>query len=120
MRRRALLFALLAGGLAAAGGVALGGGALAWHGAPRSPAAVSRAELADVPAPASTSRTRDDAGREHDTGHGVAAGVSLALALVLAGGWWLTRERAALVRDSARLAILRTRAPPRVPSTVHC
>jgi hypothetical protein len=46
--------------------------------------------------------------------------LGLALALTLAGGWWLTREHIARVRSELLLTIRRTRAPPGVPATVHC
>jgi hypothetical protein len=120
MRRRALLFALLAGGLVVAGGVALGSDATAWHGTPTTPAAIARAELVDVAPPAVASRARDHEGRTHDAARGVAVGLAVALALTLAGGWWLIRERAGHLRHARLVARRRTRAPPGLPVTVHC
>ena len=119
MRRRALLLAILVGGLAAAGASGLGGGATPWPDPPSNGAAL-RAELADVPAPAAVARVRDVLGRHHDDRRDVPAALAVALLLTLAGGWWVARERAARVRLAAPDSIRRTRAPPRLPSIVHC
>ena len=120
MRRRLLLLALLAGGLATAGGAAFGNVAASNHDARVPATALARAELADVPAPTALSRVRDGFGREHDARRDVAAALGVALVLTLAGGWWLARERAARVRHARPLAIRRTRAPPGMPATVRC
>ena len=50
MRRRAILLALLVGGLAAAGTVGLAGSVAAGSDHPSSRTALARAELADAPA----------------------------------------------------------------------
>jgi len=120
MRHRAFLFAFLAGGIAAAGGAAFGTAAATWHDTPSQAPALARADLVDVPAPTTFTRARDASDREHGIGQGVVAALALAVALTLAGGWWLAREHAARVRHALLLAIRRTRAPPRVPVTVHC
>jgi hypothetical protein len=120
MRRRALLVALLAGGLVASAGVALGSGALEGHGTPTTPAAIARAELNDAAAPAAFSRARDHEGREHHAAHDVLVGLAIALALVSAGGWWLLRARARRDRGAVPVASWRTRAPPGLPVIVHC
>jgi hypothetical protein len=120
MRPRALLFAVLAGAIVAAGGAAFGTAAATWHDTPTKAPALARADLVDVPAPSALTRTRDASDREHGIGHSVVAVLALAVALTLAGGWWLTREHAARVRHELLLTIRRTRAPPRVPVIVHC
>jgi hypothetical protein len=120
MRRRAFLFALLAGGLAVAGGVTFGNAATASHDLPATTTALARTELADVPAPTALASTRDSTGRAHESGRGFAVVLRVALAISLAGGWWLAREHAARVRVLLLLAGRRTRAPPRLPVTVCC
>jgi hypothetical protein len=120
MRRRALLLAFLAGALAVAGGATLGADATPRNGMPLPTTALARAELADVPTPTALSRSRDDLGREQDTRRDVAVALALGLALILAAGWWLARERAARSHRPLPLAARRTRAPPRSPSIVHC
>jgi hypothetical protein len=119
-RRRALLFAFLAGAIAAAGGAAFGTAAATWHDTSTKAPALARADLVDVPAPTALTRTRDGSAREHGVAPGVVVALGLALALTLAGGWWLTREHIARVRSELLLTIRRTRAPPGVPATVHC
>ena len=120
MRRRLLLLVLLAGGLATAGDATLSATAGSGPSGPVPATSFARAELADVPAPTALSRVRDGLGRDHDTRRDVAAALGVALVLTLAGGWWLTRERAARVRHPRLLATRRTRAPPGMPATLHC
>ena len=120
MRRRLLLVALLAGGLAAAGAAAFGNATTSTLDARGTATALARAELADVPAPTALSRVRDGFGREHDTRRDLAAALGVALVLVLAGGWWIARDRAARVRHARPLTIRRTRAPPGMPATIRC
>ncbi len=120
MRRRALLLALLVGGLAAVGAVGLGSGATPWHDPATTRSALARAELADVPAPTALTRTRDVLGRNLDTWYSVPAALAVAFVITLAGGWWLARERAARVRHPVLVTTRRTRAPPRLPFIVHC
>jgi hypothetical protein len=120
MRRRLLLVALLAGGLAIAGGVALGAPPASVLHAPTPATALGRADVADVPAPTVLTRVRDSFGRQHDVRRDVAATLGIALVLTLAGGWWLARERAARVRHVRPLSIRRTRAPPWMPANVNC
>lgn len=120
MRRRALLLALVAGGLAAGAGVAFGAPPALEHAHART-AAFARSELADVPAPSATTRGRDALERDHDVRHGVVAVLAIALAAVLAGGTFLRRERDVLARRSRAAGRRRPRAPPiRMPMTVHC
>jgi hypothetical protein len=118
MRRRALLLAILVGGIATAGAVAIGGGATPWPDPPPTGAAL-HAELADVPAPPAVARARDALGHDQDGKRDVPAALTVALVLTLAGGWWLARERAAHVRDATRVWNRRTRAPPGLPTIVH-
>jgi hypothetical protein len=120
MRRRAFLLALLVGGLAAVGAVGLSGSGTPWHDPASTRSALARAELADVPAPTALTRTRDVLGRDADARYGIPAALAVALAITRAGGWWLARERAARVRPLVLVALRRTRAPPRLPSIVHC
>jgi hypothetical protein len=120
VRRRALLLALLVGGLVAAGGATLGTAAAPGRDVTEGEAALARSDLADVPPPTALSRARDGFGRQLDSRRDVAAAIGIALVLTLAGGWWLARERAARVRHVRPLATRRTRAPPRTATTVHC
>jgi hypothetical protein len=119
MRSRALLFAFLAGAIAAAGGAAFGTAA-SWHDTPSKAPALARADLVDVPAPTAVIRARHASYRQHGIGQSVVAVLALAVALTLAGRWRLTREHAARVRHELLLTIRRTRAPPRMPVIVHC
>jgi hypothetical protein len=119
MRRRFLL-ALVAGGLAIAGGVALADQAAPSPDPGGSATSLDRAQLSDVPAPTALSRVRDGLGHGHDARRDLVAALGAALLLTLAGGWWLTRERAARVHLRRSLATPRTRAPPWMPTTVHC
>jgi hypothetical protein len=118
MRRWALLLVVVAGGLVA-GGATLGHGTIRLHEATVAGTTLARADLADVPAPAA-SRARDGSSREHDVRRDFAAVLGLGLVLTLAGGWWIARERAARVRHPRPVTALRTRAPPRLPTIVHC
>jgi hypothetical protein len=120
MRRRwAVLLVVVAGGLAA-GSATLGNGSIQHPEATADGTTLARADLADVPAPAAASRARDGIAREHEVRRDVAAGLGLGLALTLAGGWWIARDRAARVRHRRPVTALRTRAPPRLPAIVHC
>ncbi len=120
MRRRAPLLAFLAGALVFAGGLALGSHAVVDHDTPLPTTALARAELADVPAPSALSRTRDDLGRDQDLRRDAAVTIAIGLTLTLAAGWWLARERRTRSHRALPFAILRTRAPPRMPAIVHC
>lgn len=120
MRRRALLFALVTGGLAAAGATAFGPAGTPWRGSPANVAVLARAELAEMPTTASLSRVRDDFGRAHGARGDVAVAFGVALALTLAAGWWIARERVARVHHARVLAARRTRAPPSRLAIVHC
>jgi hypothetical protein len=120
MRRRALLFALAAGGFAAVGGAAAGVGAIASHDPSESAIALTRTELADVPAPTVFARARDTLGRERDVQHDAAVALAITTALTLAGGWWLARQGTAHIGNTLAVARPRPRAPPvRVPTVVH-
>ncbi len=119
MRRRALLFVVLAGGLAGATGAAIGTGAVPWHDSPGT-TALARADLADVATPGAASRARDHLGRDHDVRRDVAAALGIGLILTMSGGFWFARERAAHALHRRPRAIPRTRAPPLVPAIVHC
>jgi hypothetical protein len=119
VRRRALLLALLVGGLSAAGATGPAGSVAASHDRPSDRAALAHADLADVPAPSAFSRARDALERDHHDRVIVPAVLGMAL-LTLAGGWWLARERAARVRRPLLIATRRTRAPPRQFAIVHC
>jgi hypothetical protein len=119
VRRRALLLALLVAALAAIGAVGSSSGATPWHDPGSARRALARGELADVPAPTALTRSRDVLGRDLD-GYGVPAALAVAFVLTLAGGWWLARERAARVLASVLVTRRRPRAPPRLPSVVHC
>jgi hypothetical protein len=120
MRRRAVLLVVAAGALAAVGGAALSRAAVPGRDAPPSVAALARAELADVPAPSAIAGARDGIGRDHDVRRDVAVALAASLALTLAGAWWLGRERTARMRLPRPCTARRTRAPPRMPATVHC
>ncbi|HEY3669334.1 MAG TPA: hypothetical protein VGN51_00230 [Acidimicrobiia bacterium] len=120
MRRRALLLAFLVAGLASATGAAIGTGAVPWHDSPGNATALARGDLADAAAPTALSRVRDQLGRDHDVRRDVAAALGIALILTLSGGWWLARERAARALHRRPSTTRRTRAPPLVPTTVHC
>jgi len=85
MRRRLLLLALLAGGLATAGGATLDNAAAWGHDAHVAATALARAQLADVRAPTALARARDGLGREHDTRRDVTTALGVALVLTLAG-----------------------------------
>ena len=120
MRRRALLLALVAGGLAAGASVAFGAPP-ALERVSAHTAASARSELADVPASTVVTRGRDALGRDHDVRRGADAVLAAALALVLAGGVFLRRERDALARLALAAGGHRPRAPPfGMPMTVHC
>jgi hypothetical protein len=120
MRRRLLLLALLAGGLATASGATVADRSTPAPDLAAPGTTLVRTQLADVPAPTTLSRVRDAFGRDHDTRRDVAVALGVALVLTLAGGWWLARERAARMHPARRITILRTRAPPRMPTIVHC
>ena len=120
MRRRAILLALLVGGLAAAGTAGLAGSVAASNDHASNRTALARAELSDAPAPTAFSRARDAFARDHDDRFNSSAALAVALVLTLAGGWWLARDRAARVRRPLLVATRRTRAPPRQPAIVHC
>jgi len=120
MRRRALLLALLVGGLAAAGTAGLVGSVVTGNDRPSSHTALARADLADAPAPTAFNRARDALARDHSDRLNTSAALAVFLVLTLAGGWWLARERAARVRRPRLVATRRTRAPPRQPAIVHC
>ena len=116
MRRRVLLLALLAGGLATASGAALVEHAAPGHDLVAPATAFARTEITDVTAPTAFSRARDALGREHDARRDVAVALGVALVLTLGGGWWLARERAGRVHTLRWTALLRTRAPPATPA----
>ncbi len=120
MRRRALLLALVAGGLAAGAGATLGAPRTLDREVAARTAAMARAALADVPTASAFTRSRDAVDRGHDTHRDVAAVLAVVLAALLGGGWCLVRERGAAARRVLALATRQPRAPPRVPIAVHC
>jgi hypothetical protein len=120
MRRRALLLALVAGGLTAGASVALAVPRVLDRDVVARTAALARADLADVPAPSALARARDGIERGHEVHRDVAAVLTVVLAALLAGGWHLARSRVAAMRRSLALATRQPRAPPRMPRPVHC
>jgi hypothetical protein len=118
--RRALLVALVAGGLATAVGALFGASAPLGRDVVARTAVLARGELADAPVPSLAARARDALERGHDVRHHVVASLAMVLAAALAGGWWIARERGATEHHARARLTSRPRGPPGVPATDHC